>query len=49
MLIAEAKQAGARENKSCAELGITLRTLQRWRLDTKSQGDRRPIAKRPHP
>ena len=49
MLIAEAKQAGAREKKSCAELGITLRTLQRWRLDTKSQGDRRPIAKRPIP
>ena len=49
MLIAEARQAGAREAKSCAELGITLRTLQRWRLDTKYQGDRRPIAKRPIP
>ena len=49
MLIAEARQAGAREAKSCAELGITLRTLQRWRLDTKSQGDQRPNAKRPIP
>ena len=49
MLIIEAKQAGAREKKSCAELGITLRTLQRWRLDTKSQGDQRPNAKRPIP
>ena len=49
MLIAETRQAGAREEKACAELGITLRTLQRWRLDTQGQGDRRPTAKRPTP
>ena len=49
MLITEARQAGAREEKACAELGITLRTLQRWRLDTQGQGDRRPTAKRPTP
>jgi len=49
MLIAEARQAGAREEKACTELGITLRTLQRWRLDTQGQGDRRPTAHRPIP
>lgn len=49
MLITETRQAGAREEKACAELGITLRTLQRWRLDTQGQGDRRPTAKRPTP
>ena len=49
MLIVEAKQAGAREEKACTELGITLRTLQRWRLDTQGQGDLRPTAKRPVP
>lgn len=49
MLIAEAKQAGAREEKTCIEFGITLRTLQRWRLDKEGQGDKRPIAKRPIP
>jgi len=49
MLITEARQAGAREEKACTELGITLRTLQRWRLDTQGQGDRRPTAKRPVP
>ena len=49
MLIAEARQAGAREEKACTEIGITLRTLQRWRLDTEGQGDQRPTAKRPIP
>jgi len=49
MLIAEARQAGAREEKACTELEITLRTLQRWRLDTQGQGDRRPTAQRPIP
>ena len=37
MLITEARQAGAREEKSCTELEITLRTLQRWRLDIQGE------------
>lgn len=49
MLIAEARQAGALKEKSCAEIGITIRTLQRWRLDIKGQINQRSTAKRPIP
>nr|WP_240353601.1 IS3 family transposase [Cohnella algarum] len=47
-LIQEAVAAGAREAAACRELGLTQRTLQRWR----KQGgtvDGRPHAKRPTP
>ena len=32
-LIQEAKEAGAREERACQELGISLRTLQRRRQE----------------
>jgi putative transposase len=32
-LINEARIAGAREAKACAEIGLSLRTLQRWRKE----------------
>ncbi|MBN2981575.1 transposase [Cohnella algarum] len=47
-LIQEAVAAGAREAAACRELGLTQRTLQRWR----KQGgtvDGRPHANRPTP
>ena len=48
-LIQEAKEAGAREEKACQELGISLRTLQRWRQEGAPVEDQRPHAKRPYP
>lgn len=47
-LIEEAVQAGARERLACEELGLTQRTLQRWRKP-KTREDGRPQAKRPEP
>lgn len=47
-LIEEAVQAGARERLACKELGLTQRTLQRWR-QSKTREDGRPHAKRPEP
>lgn len=32
-LIAEAVQGGARQERACEELGLTCRTVQRWRED----------------
>ena len=49
MLIQEAKTAGAKEEKACAELGISLRTLQRWRQENGPKEDQRPIVPRPIP
>lgn len=40
-LIDAAVTAGAREARACAVVGLTARTLQRWR-HTPAQGDRRP-------
>jgi putative transposase len=45
-LIDEAVKAGAREAKACQVLGISSRTLNRWR---KNQEDQRPLAERPTP
>jgi len=47
-LIKEAVNAGARESLACKELGLTQRTLQRWRKDGVRE-DGRPHAKRPAP
>ena len=45
-----AHRNGARLERACAEVGITIRTLQRWKTDDGSiAGDRRPGAKRPTP
>ena len=48
-LIKEAVIAGANEQTACAEIGISWRTLQRWRSHTISLEDQRPLAKRPVP
>ncbi len=45
-LIEEAVAAGARRAQACAELGLSLRTLQRWQHRPE---DRRPTAPRPVP
>jgi putative transposase len=48
-LIQEAVTAGARERLACKELGLTQRTLQRWRGPGAHEGDQRPHAKRQSP
>ena len=46
--VEEAHRDGARLRRACAEAGITLRTLQRWkRCEGLERGDRRPQAVRP--
>ncbi|HGY4246844.1 TPA: IS3 family transposase, partial [Citrobacter freundii] len=47
VLINEAVQAGARQSKACAVLGLTCRTLRRWRaaeslIDRRKGALRRP-------
>lgn len=49
MLIDEAKENGARECKACEVLGITIRTLYRWRKAGIEAEDGRRHAKRPEP
>ena len=48
-LIEEATLAGARERLACKELGISQRTLQRWKSNTTPLEDQRPNATRPKP
>lgn len=48
-LIEEAKSNGAREHKACEVLGISHRTLFRWRSGKTPREDQRPHAKRPEP
>jgi len=48
-LIEEAISAGARERLACRELGISQRTLQRWRNPSTPLEDQRPVAERPIP
>lgn len=45
-LINEAMDAGAGQKRACEELGLTVRTVQRWRLNPE---DRRPGAVRAEP
>ncbi len=49
MLIEEATQNGAREKVACKELGISQRTLQRWKSVATPLEDQRPFADRPAP
>ena len=49
VLIEEAVQAGARRQPACAELGLTLRTLERWTQGGTVKADGRPGALRPVP
>jgi putative transposase len=48
-LIDQAKAAGARRLRACAELGIDARTCRRWRAMDRTPEDRRPTAARPAP
>lgn len=48
-LVKEATQAGARQKSACRELGISDRTLQRWKNESTPVEDQRHIAKRPVP
>ena len=48
-LIREACQGGARLKRACAELGIDVRTYQRWRGSAPVKADARPGALRPEP
>ena len=48
-LIKEAVTTGAREPKACEELGISQRTLQRWRSELTPLEDQRPFAERQAP
>ena len=48
-MIDEAIIAGARKEKACEEIGLSLRTLQRWRKSGEISGDKRPTADRPEP
>ena len=42
-LVAEAMRAGARQAKACAVLGLSVRTLQRWREGETVRADQRPF------
>jgi putative transposase len=47
-LIDETVKAGAREKMACREIGISQRTLQRWR-EAETLQDQRQVVKRPTP
>lgn len=48
-LITEAVAGGARKRQACEQMGITLRTLERWVHDGQVREDARPAASRPTP
>lgn len=48
-LITEAVSSGARKFKACEEIGITIRTYQRWTEGDDVKADGRPTAQRPTP
>ena len=48
-LIAEAHRAGARWSRACVEVGIDVRTYQRWTAGAAIHLDGRPAAVRPEP
>ena len=48
-LIAEADRAGARWSRACVEVGIDVRTYQRWTAGEAIHLDGRPAAVRPEP
>lgn len=47
--INEAVDAGARKEKAAQELGLSVRTVQRWVEDDKVKEDQRPVITRPTP
>lgn len=40
---------GARQDKACDVIGLSTRTLQRWRIEGEIGADKRPTATRPEP
>lgn len=48
-LIEEACESGARLGRACAELGLSVRTYQRWTAGEELKTDARPQALRPAP
>ena len=48
-LIKEATNAGARTGSACREMGISMRTFQRWTQEGAVRTDGRPGADRPAP
>ena len=48
-LIAQAVAGGARKRLACEQMGLTLRTLERWVQDGEVRQDARPTALRPEP
>ena len=47
--VKEARTEGAQLKPACAEVGISLRTVERWETPPGLQGDARPDAVRPEP
>ena len=47
--ITEAVTAGARKEKASKELGVSIRTIQRWNEGDKVKEDQRPLIERPSP
>jgi len=48
-LIKEANESGARINRCCNVVEISIRTYERWVSDGNIKGDRRPLVDRPEP
>jgi len=48
-LVAKAEHSGARRHKACEEVGVSLRTFQRWSDAEAPAEDQRPIVDRPEP
>ncbi|TMP37426.1 IS3 family transposase, partial [Pseudoalteromonas citrea] len=48
-LIDDTVTSGARKEKACEEIGLSIRTLQRWQEQGEIIPDKRPTAKRPEP
>ncbi|MCL1115622.1 IS3 family transposase, partial [Shewanella basaltis] len=48
-LIDEAVTSGARKEKACEEIGLSIRTLQRWLEHGEIIADKRPAADKPEP
>ena len=48
-LISKAVASGARQDKACEVIGLSARTLQRWRIDGAIDEDKRPTSIRPEP
>jgi len=47
--IIEAIASGARQSTACNVIGLTARTLQRWRINGEIGADKRPTASKPAP